>query len=385
MIFALLWPASVAAEMNFFPVNVRSACWQSQAVVVRLQHGGTVADLKRMLCQSPYSILSSPSSAALALKRRVLGDNEDVQALVGADNACITAVPLLAPPHTHDPSPASSASPGCTSPAPVSISRGARVQIHGLTQKPELNGRFGVVFCPMREGERWLVNIDSETHVAEQAWLRPVNLNLAAAPAPAAIDPTDPDWFDPLGIPLVCILEFIERHGGRPAFEGLTTSQVKRRFIMPETSASKQSLCDQLRCGGDPRVQEAQWFVSHAWQYQFLDVVSSLQLFLASEPDGGTATLWFDAFSTSQHDTYARSPLWWQRTFVNAIGRMGRLLMVLTPWTNPVTLTRAWCILELFACCNSRSRFEVAMPPDQYVSPFPLCISVTLWQVQQHL
>ncbi len=104
----------------------------------------------------------------------------------------------------------------------------------------------------MREGERWLVNIDSETRVAEQAWLRPVNL--AAAPAQAAIDPSDPDWFDPLGLPLACILEFIERNGGRVAFDGLTTSQVKLRFIMPENAATKQSLCDQLRCSDDVRV-----------------------------------------------------------------------------------------------------------------------------------
>ena len=345
-----------------FTVNVRSACSGSHVIAVALQRSSSVADLKRALCTPPCSLFAPGSSVALVLKRCVLQGNDDVQSLLVADNACITAVQLHAPSHNH------ALSSNSASLAPAAISRGARVQIHGLTQKAELNGRFGVVFCSMREGERWLVNIDSETRVAEQAWLRPVNLT--AAPAQAAIHPTDPDWFDPLGLPLACILEFIDRNGGRAVFDGLTTSQVKRRFIMPETAATKRSLCDQLRCSGDARVQEAQWFVSHAWQYKFLDVVASLQLFLASEPDGDTATLWFDAFSTSQHDTYARSPLWWQRTFVNAIGRMGRLLMVLTPWTNPVTLTRAWCILELFACCNSRSRFELAMPPDQFRAIF---------------
>jgi tetratricopeptide (TPR) repeat protein len=346
-----------------FTVAVRSArsASSSHAVAVQLQRGGTVADLKRALCGPPCSMFSGPSSVALVMRRSVLQDDADLQLLCAADHVCITALQLFAPFRAYP------VSPNCAS---ATISRGARVQIHGLTQKPELNGRFGVVFCPMREGERWLVNIDSETRVAEQAWLRPANL--ALAPARAAADPSDPDWFDSLGLPLACILEFIERNGGRTAFAGLTTSQVKRRFIMPETLATKQSLCDQLRCSGDARVQEAQWFVSHAWQYKFLDVVASLLLFFASEPDGIAATLWFDAFSTSQHDTHARSPLWWQRTFMNAIGRMGRLVMVLTPWTHPVTLTRAWCILELFACCNSRSRFEVAMPPDQYHSIFDL-------------
>jgi tetratricopeptide (TPR) repeat protein len=176
--------------------------------------------------------------------------------------------------------------------------------------------------------------------------------------------------FVPLGIPFECILEFIQRHGGESAFEGLTTSQVKRRFIMPETLHSKLSLCEQLRAAGDTRVADAQIFVSHAWQYKFMDVVRALQSFLAAEADGAGARLWLDAFSTSQHETYCRPPLWWQRTFVNAIGRMGRLVMVLTPWVNPIALSRAWCILELFACINSRSTFNVALPPDQYSSIF---------------
>jgi hypothetical protein len=139
---------------------------------------------------------------------------------------------------------------------------------------------------------------------------------------------------------------------------------------MPETLDTKLSLCEQLRSGGDMRVKDAAWFVSHAWQYKFLDVVRALQAFLSAQPGGGDATLWFDAFSTSQHETYSRPPLWWQRTFVNSIGRMGRLVMVLTPWTNPITLSRAWCILELFACINSRSEFQVAMPPREYQSIF---------------
>ncbi len=37
--------------------------------------------------------------------------------------------------------------------------------------------------------------------------------------------------------------------------------------------------------------------------------------------------------------------------------------MVMTPWDNPVSLTRAWCLVELFACRSSGSRFNVALPP----------------------
>ena len=353
-----------------FVVKIRSAHAASQMRAVQMVCGSTIADLRRVICAAPHRMFSDPASIVLVLKGCILKDDASIQFLSHLDSACITAVQVHTPvPHSHSPTLSlGTDSTSALSPAVDAIARGVRVSIHGLKQKPELNGSNGVVFCPMQDGERWLVCIESTTLVAEQAWLRPSNLTVL--PPKVAVDAADPDGFDSLGLPLSCILEFIERNGGHAAFEGLTTSQVKRRFIMPETDATKQSLCEQLRRNGDARIKDAQWFVSHAWQYKFLDVVSSLQSFLASEPDGAAATLWIDAFSTSQHDTYARAPIWWQRTFVNAIGRMGRLLMVVTPWINPVTLTRAWCILELFACCNSRSRFELVMPPDQHESIF---------------
>jgi tetratricopeptide (TPR) repeat protein len=342
-------------------VNVTSALGAAKIQVVHMLSCSVIADLKRAICEAPLNMFNDPSSVVLVLKGAILRDDAAIQSLPHIHTSCITAVrvrvPFPPPPPPTDPSPATSC-----------IARGARVRIHSLKQKPELNGRTAAVFCASDDAARWLVNIDSDLLMTEQAWLRPSNLTVI--PAERASDPSDPDWFDSLGLPLSCIVEFSQRNGGEAAFQGLTTSQVKRRFIMPETLGTKLSLCEQLRAAGDARVKDAQWFVSHAWQYKFLDVVSSLQAFLAAEPDGADATLWFDAFSTSQHDTYSRPPMWWQRTFVNSIGRMGRLVMVLTPWTDPVTLSRAWCILELFACVNSRSRFQVAMPPDQYQSIF---------------
>jgi tetratricopeptide (TPR) repeat protein len=341
-------------------VNIRSAHGASGVCSVQLLARSSVSDLKGAICKGPLNLFTDPSNVVFVLNGSILQDGTLIESLNLVGNSCISAIRVCT-------SSISCAAPANT-PARTAIMRGARICIHSLKQKTELNGCTGVVFCASDDQERWLVNIDSDTLVTEQAWLRPINLNVL--PSNQATDPADPNWFDSLGIPFQCILEFIQRHGGESAFEGLTTSQVKRRFIMPETFDTKLSLCEQLRSGGDLRIKDAQLFVSHAWQYKFLDVVHSLQAFLAAEPNGSNATLWFDAFSTSQHETYSRPPLWWQRTFVNAIGRMGRLVMVLTPWTNPITLRRSWCILELFACINSRSTFQVAMPPDQYESTF---------------
>jgi tetratricopeptide (TPR) repeat protein len=44
---------------------------------------------------------------------------------------------------------------------------------------------------------------------------------------------------------------------------------------------------------------------------------------------------------------------------------MGQMVMVMTPWDNPVCLTRAWCLIELYACRSSGGDFNVALPPSE--------------------
>ena len=164
------------------------------------------------------------------------------------------------------------------------------------------------------------------------------------------------------GLPLSFLRELIDENGGEAAFEGLTTSNVKRSIIVPKTQATKLSLCAQLKQEGDARVQTATWFVSHAWQFKFLDVVRALEAFFADKPG---AIIWLDLVSTSQHATFDKPPEWWQHTFCTAIGAMGQMVMVMTPWDNPVYLTRAWCLIELYACRSSGSDFCVALPPSE--------------------
>ena len=167
------------------------------------------------------------------------------------------------------------------------------------------------------------------------------------------------------GFPFPFVREFIDANGGEAAFEGLTTDEVKDRFIVPQTQATKLSLCEQMKQSGDARIQPATWFVSHAWKYKFLDLFKALEAFFADK--GGVVIIWLDLFSTSQHSTFSKPPEWWQQTFVTAIGQMGQMVMVMTPWDNPICLTRAWCLIELFACRDSGSHFGVAFPPAERV------------------
>ena len=181
-------------------------------------------------------------------------------------------------------------------------------------------------------------------------------------PSAVEADSEKSDGIEMDGLPFSFFRELVDANGGEAAFEGLTTSNVKRNIIVPKTQSTKLSLCAQMRQEGDSRVKTATWFVSHAWQYKFLDVFRALEAFFADKPE---AIIWMDIVSTSQHATFERPPEWWQQTFVSAIGRMGQMVMIMTPWDNPVCLTRAWCLIELYACRSSGSLFGVALPPSE--------------------
>ena len=62
----------------------------------------------------------------------------------------------------------------------------------------------------------------------------------------------------------------------------------------------------------------------------------------------GKVVIWFDLLNNSQYDTSAKAFDWLTGTFMNAIQTMGNVLMIITPRDNPIPLTRAWCVFELY-------------------------------------
>jgi hypothetical protein len=166
-----------------------------------------------------------------------------------------------------------------------------------------------------------------------------------------------------LGIRVSSLSDVLEMLGGVDNLRGKTTTQVKD--IVLDLTGPGRSLCDMM--GGENGtvvVAEANWFVSHAWSYNFLDVMEAIQIFV--EKEYGThkkdePVIWFDLFSSCQHGIQERPFEWWSDTFQQAIGKLHNVLMILEPWDNPVALTRAWCVFEVFACVSTKSRFEVSM------------------------
>lgn len=86
------------------------------------------------------------------------------------------------------------------------------------------------------------------------------------------------------------------------------------------------SICSVHLKGVMARIGKANVFISHAWKYQFLNVVDAILLQLDSNPLSGDVIIWFDLFSNNQHGLDVNPPPfgWWCHTFLNAIKNIGK-------------------------------------------------------------
>jgi len=144
------------------------------------------------------------------------------------------------------------------------------------------------------------------------------------------------DSFPTLGVSLDVVLEFASKAGGR------TTKEVCDDLIKPVTKTKGVSYVDMFSESSD-KVGRANVFVSHAWQYKFADVASSLLCFARKNP-GEHFYFWFDVYTVNQHNTESVPAEWWYGAFRDGIQSIGRTVLVLSPWRDPIPLTRSWCL-----------------------------------------
>ncbi|CAK4320873.1 unnamed protein product, partial [Aphanomyces euteiches] len=106
----------------------------------------------------------------------------------------------------------------------------------------------------------------------------------------------------PIGLTLSFFKRFVEIHGGREAFQGLTTGDVCTKFLLPYTASTKLSLAEHVchQPGGSFYAKPATWFVSHAWSYLYLDVVDALDDFFQEQGLDDSVALWFSLVSDFQ-------------------------------------------------------------------------------------
>ena len=165
----------------------------------------------------------------------------------------------------------------------------------------------------------------------------------------------------PLGISLPGLLALVDAHGGRAAFAGLSTDDVKKRFVLPATGYTRTAYATQLLVAGSPHVAPATAFISHAYSDEFLGVLDAVAALEARE--GTSAFYYFDLLVVNQHGQGAVVPFEVLRDeFGRSVKAIGRTLLVLR-WANPIPLQRAWCVFEMATTLAVGTGLKVLMPP----------------------
>ena len=152
--------------------------------------------------------------------------------------------------------------------------------------------------------------------------------------------------------------EFNSMFGGREHLVGKTTAEVSRMVQQDFVQCSQRSLCEVLKEQHHPAVGTATVFVSHAWEYQFLETINALVQYFINEPD---VVVWFDIFSFYRHANLNLDLDWWGSSFKFAIRDLGRTVVVFTRWGDLTLLQRCWCMYEVYCTIVSNSRFDIAM------------------------
>ncbi|KDO18993.1 hypothetical protein SPRG_15784 [Saprolegnia parasitica CBS 223.65] len=169
------------------------------------------------------------------------------------------------------------------------------------------------------------------------------------------------------GLRLSYLRHFINSHGGETSFAGKTTAQVCFEFVVPLTKPTELSLVDHV--ANDPTtasfVAPANWYVSHAWQYLFLETVDSLERFFADRGLTDDAVIWFCVFNNNQHLASSYPFEYWSTTFKDSLATIGNMVMIMHPWNDPIVLRRSWCVFEVYVAVTMGARFEIALARDQ--------------------
>ncbi|ETV96681.1 hypothetical protein H310_10356 [Aphanomyces invadans] len=171
------------------------------------------------------------------------------------------------------------------------------------------------------------------------------------------------------GLTLAYFHRFVNDHGGRQAFDGLTTLDVCMRFVKPATQHANVSLVDLVlsQPEGHQFAKPAEWLISHSWSYKFLDVVEAIDNFCLEHDLSHDTSFWFCMFANNQHAIGDSRGMFkqWLEAFRTALVDTGKLVMVLSPWHHPETLQRSWCVYEVYLSIVLHARFEVALSKSQ--------------------
>jgi len=118
---------------------------------------------------------------------------------------------------------------------------------------------------------------------------------------------------------------------------------------------------------------KATHFCSYTWSYPFRLLLDTLGAFEKEQPLGkGQQHFYFvDQFAMNQHKMTRKISLIDEETMQKElVGTLkesiqvpNRMVMILSPWHDPVPMQRAWCLFELYCALTLQAEVQMALPP----------------------
>ncbi|KAK3245136.1 hypothetical protein CYMTET_45279 [Cymbomonas tetramitiformis] len=149
--------------------------------------------------------------------------------------------------------------------------------------------------------------------------------------------------------------------------QGWSTADVCEHVVKPITADAKCSYVQLVAARGG-RVGTATVFVSHAWRYTFAEFAEAVLTLQCTEERPEEVFVWIDVFSVNQHKSDERDFTWWSTTFKETVRDIGRTLVVLAPFHDPVPLTRAWCLFEIFCTMDTGALLDLRLSSKEEVA-----------------
>ena len=111
---------------------------------------------------------------------------------------------------------------------------------------------------------------------------------------------------------------------------------------------------------------QATKFCSFAYNGDFFQLVDSLEALVSVNPEFADDYFWVDMLVNNQWFALNHDFEWWASKFRTALKKIGHLVIICSPWSDPAQLKRAWCLWEIFCAIEGGGKFDVALGSKQH-------------------
>ena len=178
---------------------------------------------------------------------------------------------------------------------------------------------------------------------------------------------------------------FLDEHIPKDRRDSISTFEVVEEYIKPLTKEANLSYAEMNAKNADEDgisfVGPACAFVSHSWSYKFKTLLSVLEEYQLTHLDEGTHYYFLDMFAINQHNVASDDLL---ISLQNVVSVTNKILLVMTPWSNPRPLRRVWCLWEILQAVKLKATIRMVLPSKEK-DAFMLALQSKYSQVENTL